>query len=307
MAHFRYRVKILLQRETPMTIIRHEFKKTDGLEKEMDLHDNVDEHRELLNFETAAEFLGTWPNRVHQSEIESVSGHFGPASRVLDIGAGAGYTSVYFATLGHKVSVVEPSYALCTVIDRLAVKFGLDITVHQCSMESFTSDQMFDLCLFNASFHHCDRPLLALENCRAVLSPGGYVYLVNEQVLKFYRSKKWYETIRQTSPEKVCDYGGNEHTYRIHEYRSMIRKSGFRIEQEKIPVYYLHPKMMIATSILINDIFTKDNGKELYSDLNIFIRFIFYMALKRLVTFPVTRALLKLLSLIGVTFIGKKV
>lgn len=289
-----------------MAIIRHEFEKSEGLHKEMHLHDTVEKPPETDHFSNIEEFLASWSHKMHRSELESVCDLFKPSSRILDIGAGMGNTSLYFASRGHTVTVVEPSYSLCTAIDRLATRFNLAITVHQCSMEQFTSEETFDICLFNASFHHCDEPLKALENCHTVLRPGGSLYLVNEQVLKFYRSKKWYEKVRETSPEKVCDYGGNEHMYRIHEYRSMIRKTGFRVTKEKVPEYYYHPKNMIATCIQINDDFTKGTGKEIYSDLNIFIRFIFYMTLKRLVTIPLTCFFLKKLSLIGITFIAEK-
>ena len=289
-----------------MTIIRHDFNKSEGLQKEMHLHDTVDDPPQIDHYTTVEEFLASWSHKMHRSEVESVCDLFKPSSRVLDIGSGIGNTSIYFASRGHKVTVVEPSHALCIAIDKLSTRFGLDITVHQCSMEHFTSNESFDICIFNASFHHCDEPLNALRNCHASLIPGGSLYLVNEQVLKFYRSKKWYENIRETSPEKVCDYGGNEHMYRISEYRSMIRKTGFNIDKEKVPVYYLNPKSMISTIIKINEDYSIENGREIYSDFNIFIRFIFYITLKRLVTFPVTSTLLKALSLISVTFIAKK-
>jgi SAM-dependent methyltransferase len=290
-----------------MTIVRHDFDTTEGLEKEMYLHDKVDDNRHILQHETLEEFLDSWTHKMHRSEIESVCDHFKPESRILDIGVGLGYTSFYFASRGHIVTVVEPSLALCTVMDQLAQKFNIDLTIHQCTMEHFSSEERFDICLFNASFHHCDEPLRALRNCHASLHAGGRVYLVNEQVLKFYRSKKWYDRARREDPEKMCDYGGNEHTYRIHEYRSMLRRAGFRVENENVPVYYLHPKDLIVTSIHLNDVFSKENGKEIYSDSNILIRFIFYMLLKRLVTIPLTCRLLKMMSLIGITFTGKKV
>lgn len=289
-----------------MGIIRHDFPRSEGLEKEMMLHDKSDGHQEVSLYATPEEFIRSWPNKLHQFEVETVSALFKPSSAILDIGAGVGHTSLYLARAGHRVTVVEPAYAMCRVIDLLAEKFNLDISIHQCSIEHFSIDPTFDICVFNASFHHCDDPRLALERCHALLPPGGSIYLINEQVLKFYKSKKWYERMRRSSPEKVCDYGGNEHNYRLHEYRNLLRASHFVIEQEKVPTYYLFPKKMIATSIYLNDTFKKESNKELYSDFNLFLRFIFYIALKRLVTITPCLAVLKRLSLIGVTFVARK-
>lgn len=86
---------------------------------------------------------------------------------------------------------------------------------------------LFDAIIFNSSFHHCDHVSEVLANVRQKLHEGGSIVLVNEPVLKIYRTKSWFYRTLKENPEKVGHYGGNEHIYRYGEYVDFLQKAGF--------------------------------------------------------------------------------
>lgn len=152
-----------------------------------------------------------------------------PKGRLLDVGVGYGITSAYFAIQGFDVTAVEPSTRLC---DDMAVFFqelGLSVrTVNGLAESIYQLDGAYDVIVFNSSVHHCDDMDNALVLARRKLRPGGAVCLVNEPVLKFYRTKEWFYKTLKENPEKVGHYGGNEHIYRHSEYVESMRKSGLK-------------------------------------------------------------------------------
>jgi SAM-dependent methyltransferase len=255
----------------------------------------------LLACKTLEEFLDSWINQMHRVAVEDVLTSFPPGSRILDVGAGMGFTSLLFASKGHTVFPVEPSLECCRIIDALANKFGYRLTIFESTLETLSTKERFDLCVFNASFHHLDDPLLALRNCYDLLAPGGTIYLINEQVLKFFHRKKWYERMMKDDPQKICHYGGNEHIYRVHEYRDMVNKSGFRMLEERIPAYYLSPR--VGVSHVLN--FKNELG-FIYSDGRVLARYVWYLFLQKALGYGFFLALAKRLSLITCTFIAEK-
>jgi SAM-dependent methyltransferase len=106
-----------------------------------------------------------------------------PASRVLEFGAGWGYTSVILALLGHQVTVIDIEPCFCTLIDGLAKRAGVDIEV--INADFFFVEKMereFDAVLFYDCFHHCDDHLRLLQSLTKVVAPNGCVYFGAEPI-----------------------------------------------------------------------------------------------------------------------------
>lgn len=162
-------------------------------------------------------------------ELGSAVGDLGTGLKILDIGAGIGRTSVFLASKGHEVSALEPSGEQCRILDFVAQTLRLPIRIFEGTAE--VSDQIaesdFDLCIFNASLHHCDDPILALAGCKTLLKKTGRVILLEEPVLKPFRSKGWYLRRLREDPQSMGHYGGNEHVYYSWEYPRMLRAAGF--------------------------------------------------------------------------------
>ena len=159
-------------------------------------------------------------------------------TRILDVGTGYGYTSVYLASMGYEVAAVEPSSSLCQFTRLLAKAQGVNLKMLNTTGEEM-GDMLpscsFDIVHFHSSLHHCDDPVEALKQAYRLLSPNGEVRLVCEPCLPIYRSKRWFHRMLLEHPDKVGHYGGNEHIYRIKEYSEMLKQVGFVNIQMEIP------------------------------------------------------------------------
>jgi SAM-dependent methyltransferase len=164
-------------------------------------------------------------------------------ARVLDIGVGRGQTSLFLAARGYRVSAVEPSPQLCQFIERAAELSGLSIAIYQTTAEAIDRLPVrdFEACIFNASLHHCDDPLLALRNCLSIMAPGGRILLLNEPVLRIFRSKARFAQLLRDEPS-IGHYGGNEHIYYYHEYVDMLRQAGFDAVRDHVSLRYRNPE-----------------------------------------------------------------
>jgi 2-polyprenyl-3-methyl-5-hydroxy-6-metoxy-1,4-benzoquinol methylase len=284
-------------------IHRHEYDKSPALAAELQsiskiYRDSFDSYAQANLQDFVREFLQTNLGLEFADAVQALV----PNSVVLDIGVGMGQTSLHLATLGHRVTAIEPSWECCRVAEAVASKNGLAIDVHECTIEAFQSDRRFDVCIFNASFHHCDDPTAALRRCHDLLKDTGTVMLVNEQVLKFYRSKRWYYRMLRTNPEKVDHYGGNEHNYRLPEYVRMVKAAGFRNVTEKIPAYYQDFRAVALNAIRLK----ASAERHKYSESQLAARFAWYFLLSRATRNKLLTGIAKRLSLITCTVIGRK-
>ena len=213
-------------------IIKISYSKTEALERE------IIAIRNSLSSQSCGAYFSRYPtpesyfedfiSKPDGLEVERHLKALGESLRVLDIGAGTGKSSIYLAASGHCVSVVEPSAEACNVIDFGAQLYGLEITVYNSTAEYINKiNNRFDVIIFNASLHHCDHPVLALRNCYNILVEGGQLQIVNEPFLPFFRTKRWFYKRLETHPQEMGHYGGNEHSYRYHEYLKMIKLAGF--------------------------------------------------------------------------------
>jgi SAM-dependent methyltransferase len=164
-------------------------------------------------------------------------------ARVLDVGAGYGTIAICLAAHGYRVTAAEPSPALCRRIEKLQEVYELPFDICNVTGEYLHElpEWDFDVCMFNASLHHCDEPLRALANCFELLRPGGRLLLMNEPLLQGFRSKAWFSRSREEGKWITGDYGGNEHIYYYREYHSMLRQAGFDHIEDVIAYRYRHP------------------------------------------------------------------
>lgn len=125
---------------------------------------NVEELDPALNFTavTAAE------NRYCMERMGDLKG-----KRLLDLGCGAGETSVYFAMQGAKVTAVDISEGMIGVAKKLADRHGVKIDAKTMLAEDLKfEDNTFDFVFGNGVLHHTYRPA-AYEEVHRVLKPGG--------------------------------------------------------------------------------------------------------------------------------------
>ncbi len=100
-------------------------------------------------------------------------------SDVLDLGSGAGWTSLFLAETGHRVTAVDLVPANVELISQRAARWGASIDARVADMEQLDLDRRFDFVLIHDALHHCTRHRRVLEGAAAHLRPGGWV-LVGE-------------------------------------------------------------------------------------------------------------------------------
>jgi SAM-dependent methyltransferase len=213
-------------------ILQTNFKVSDGLAAELDIYRSqkfpvlskpFQRYPDLRSFMD----IQSWDNVEHFLDfvalMENIRG-----KRILDIGCGLGYTSLYLSANENVVTAADPSLECCQVLEWNACRFGLNINIYQTTGEELESlPGEYDIALFHSSLHHMDNPLEALKQSRRKLKPGGTLFLIAESILKFFRSKAWYARMLREHPERIGHYGGNEHVYRSYEYVDMIERAGF--------------------------------------------------------------------------------
>jgi SAM-dependent methyltransferase len=92
-----------------------------------------------------------------------------PGSRVLDLGCGSGDWLAYAQKAGWSTAGVEPD----PKAQRLGRRRGIDIRE---SLEDF-ADETFDAITLSHVIEHVHDPMETLRTCRALLAPGGMIYV----------------------------------------------------------------------------------------------------------------------------------
>jgi SAM-dependent methyltransferase len=96
-------------------------------------------------------------------------------ARILDLGCGGGWTSVFFARAGYEVVGQDIAPDMIALGQENAAHHGLtDRLSFVCSdFESLGMDNQFDAAVFFDSLHHAEDELLAIRAAYNALKPGG--------------------------------------------------------------------------------------------------------------------------------------
>ncbi|MDA0748199.1 MAG: class I SAM-dependent methyltransferase [bacterium] len=211
--------------------------------------------------------LGLWP-----SEEELCTTYWQPGSRILDIGCGAGRTTIPLARQGYRITGTDLALEMVRQGRKLDLRSGGHATWATCDATDlpFPSD-CFDGLLF--SYNGIELvPGLAnkrrvLEEAWRVLRPGGHFIFTTHALEAFnqftgFRIRRllrfWFSRlIRRSIPETevgevIYSPEGNQELFYLQiisprTYRKMMRQIGFeldyynsrvRIESDLPPVWY---------------------------------------------------------------------
>lgn len=144
---------------------------------------------------------------------------FGP--RVLDLGCGPGWSSIFLAGRGCQVVASDVSADMLEIARENALRHGFSIDFRQGDMQSAelpVEESAFDSVLVMDALHHCPDEKAVLLNCFRALRPGGCVVLVEPD---------WFH---QYSPSSANDrklFGTTERGLSSHLLRKSLRATGF--------------------------------------------------------------------------------
>ncbi len=140
-------------------------------EKESQFHDGWATATDVASIDVAAAFESpaAMENRFILGLMEGLSG-----KRILDVGAGLGESSVYFALQGADVTYTDLSPSMADFASRLAARHGVSLATAVGPAESLPVPAgVFDVVYVANTIHHItDKPALFGQVHRA-LKPGG--------------------------------------------------------------------------------------------------------------------------------------
>jgi|GEM_PF-3302096 len=106
--------------------------------------------------------------------------HHTPGAAVLDLGCGCGWTSIFLARCGFRVTAVDVNGASLAIGQHNAEAAGVSVKFITADIQQFTIDQRFDAVVIFDALHHCLRERSVLSRAEWMLWPGGKI-LLNEQ------------------------------------------------------------------------------------------------------------------------------
>lgn len=104
-------------------------------------------------------------------------------ARLLDLGCGSGWTSVFFARHGYQVTGQDIAPDMIALAEQNRAEAGvgnLDFIV--CDYESLGFDGQFDAAVFYDALHHAEDPQRAIASVYKALKPGGVLITIEPGV-----------------------------------------------------------------------------------------------------------------------------
>lgn len=155
--------------------------------------------RECFEASTALE------NQFILSRMGSLRG-----KRLLDIGAGLGESSVYFALKGAKVTTVDVSPMMVETALRLGKKFGVELEGRVSEAENLNvRHESYDLIYIANTIHHVQDRASLFERMSAALKPGGMFFscdpLAYNPAINIYRRMATQVRTPDESPLSTAD------------------------------------------------------------------------------------------------------
>jgi SAM-dependent methyltransferase len=136
---------------------------------------------------------------------------------VLDVGCGPGWTSLFLAETGYRVTAVDLVEANVTLTAQRASQRGLALTARTADMEELELGRQFDFTLIYDALHHSTRHHCALQRVAAHLKPGGWLLL---------GETSWLHRLSPFAHRHSRETGWMERGFTVRGLRADLRAAG---------------------------------------------------------------------------------
>ncbi len=172
--------------------------------------------------------------------VKYIEQYLAPGDQILDIGAGAGGYSLYFARKGFKVSALELADSNIAAF-RAKLTDILPLDLHQGNALDLSqyADSSFDVVLLLGPLYHLHSDtdkLQCIREAKRVCKPGGkifFAFITNDIVIL---------TMQQEHPDYLLKGDYNKETFRLDDFpfvfhtvqrcRELLNQGGIRICKE---------------------------------------------------------------------------
>lgn len=154
------------------------------------------------------------------------------ATKVLDIGAGNGISSMALALSGYHVTAVEPDKSETVGVGALR-KLKEYYKLHNIEIfETFAEEiqfpnESFDIVYTRQCMHHAYNLEKFVAEASRVLKKGGMFITVRDHVVFDQRDKEWF-----LSTHPLQKFYGGENAFSAEEYKSAMTKSFLQVLEE---------------------------------------------------------------------------
>ena len=197
-----------------------------------EIYRRKDENDRLNKSQSArVEFLTT---------VKYIEKYLTPGAKILDIGAGAGEYSLYFAREGYQVSALELADANISAFRRKIISTDpIDLVQGNALDLSRYEDHSFDIVLLFGPLYHLhndEDKLRCIEEAKRVCKPDGrifFAFISNDMVIL---------TMQKAHSDYLLDGDYDKDTFRLDDFpfvfhtldrcRELLKKAGVEIFQE---------------------------------------------------------------------------
>jgi SAM-dependent methyltransferase len=164
-----------------------------------------------------------------------------PPARILDLGVGTGWTSIFFALRGYNVTGQDISEDMINLAEKNKSRYRLsNLHFLCCDYESMNFNEEFDYALFYDSLHHSVDEFKALQSVYRALKKGG-ICLTCEPGYGHSKSEGTKKTIER--------FGVTERDMHPRIIINSAKKAGFR---KHFLYNRLKPPMVISGMGILN-------------------------------------------------------
>ena len=96
-----------------------------------------------------------------------------PPAKILDIGAGSGWTSCFYALSGYEVTATDIAPEMVELAKINAARYNVVLDAVVSDFESLLFENQFDAVIFYDCLHHAEDEVLALRSAYRALKTGG--------------------------------------------------------------------------------------------------------------------------------------
>ena len=139
-------------------------------------------------------------------------------ARVLDIGCGPGWTSLFLAECGYEVTAVDLVLANVELTAARAARWGVPVSARVGDMEQLDLGERFEMAVIYDALHHSAQHRRALERARVHLHPGGWLLL---------GETSWLHRVSPAAHRESRRTGWFEHGFSARRLQADLRAAGF--------------------------------------------------------------------------------